>query len=212
MTLPALPPIPDTDPRAQLVAEVIAELREEGWNIPPGVAQTVLEHIHQQATSPDPATRGPMGLLDETFRRFAGKYADRGILDDYANLYAGIRYALIRYGPGTIPADVLIDVEPLRTLEAMGTRLPELPEPIDGEPDNPVLALVNAAAWLDAYDTLARSIAGQLPEGSEDRERLLTTADGDGVQVFLRGVARWLQDRPAVAARLWEDVQRMRGH
>jgi hypothetical protein len=86
----------------------------------------------------------------------------------------------------------------------MGTRLPDLPEPLDEQPTSAVQALVNTAAWLDAYDRLALSLAGQV-EG-EDRERLLTTAGGDGVQDFLRRMARWLQDRPAVAARMWDDV------
>jgi hypothetical protein len=206
MTRPQVPPVPPSDPNAPLVTELLAELREEGWEIPPGTDRRILDHLAKVGREIGSAGGGLMDLTAETFAAFAGKYADRGRFDTRANLYAGTRYLLARYGAEYAPEPAVpaSPLEPSRTADAMGTRLPDLPEPLDEQPTSAVQALVNTAAWLDAYDRLALSLAGQV-EG-EDRERLLTTAGGDGVQDFLRRMARWLQDRPAVAARMWDDV------
>jgi hypothetical protein len=206
MTRPQVPPVPPSDPNAPLVTELLAELREEGWEVPPGTDRRILDHLERVGRETGVGVGGIMRLTPETFAAFAGKYAEKGLFDTRANLYAGIRYLLARYGAEYAPEPAVpaSPLEPSPTADAMGTRLPDLPEPLDAEPTSAVQALVNTAAWLDAYDRLALSLAGQV-EG-EDRERLLATAGGDGVQDVLRAMARWLQDRPAVAARMWADL------
>lgn len=82
-----------------------------------------------------------------------------------------------------------------------------LPEATDDPPENPVQALVNAAAWLDGYDRMALGIARQLPEGREDRVSLEQIAANDHVQAHLLRMARWLLERPSVAAQMWTDTQ-----
>jgi SLT domain-containing protein len=44
-------------------------------------------------------SQGLMQTIPSTFAGNAGKYANRGIYDPYANIYAGLTYAGNRYGP-----------------------------------------------------------------------------------------------------------------
>ena len=44
------------------------------------------------------ASRGLMQTIPGTFNAYAGKYRNRGITDPLANIYAGLNYALHRYG------------------------------------------------------------------------------------------------------------------
>jgi hypothetical protein len=82
-----------------------------------------------------------------------------------------------------------------------------LPEANDDQPDSPVQALVNAAAWLDGYDRMALGIARQLPEGDAARGSLEQTAANDEVQTYLLRMARWLMERPSIAELMWLDTQ-----
>ena len=45
---------------------------------------------------------GLMQTIMPTFRAYAGQYASQGITDPFANIYAGINYAMHRYGAGWI--------------------------------------------------------------------------------------------------------------
>lgn len=45
-------------------------------------------------------SQGLMQTIPGTFAAYAGKYASRGILDPFANIYAAIRYTVARYGSG----------------------------------------------------------------------------------------------------------------
>jgi SLT domain-containing protein len=43
-------------------------------------------------------SKGLMQVIDPTFNAYAGPYLSRGIWDPKANIYAGVNYALRRYG------------------------------------------------------------------------------------------------------------------
>jgi hypothetical protein len=47
-------------------------------------------------------SQGLMQTIPGTFYAYAGPYAGRGITDPLANIYAGVNYALHRYGPGIL--------------------------------------------------------------------------------------------------------------
>jgi hypothetical protein len=47
-------------------------------------------------------SQGLMQTIPGTFAAYAGPFASRGITDPLANIYAGVNYALQRYGPGIL--------------------------------------------------------------------------------------------------------------
>jgi hypothetical protein len=47
-------------------------------------------------------SQGLMQTIPATFAAYAGPYIGRGITDGFANIYAGVNYALQRYGPGIL--------------------------------------------------------------------------------------------------------------
>lgn len=51
----------------------------------------------------DPS-RGLMQTIGSTFNAYAGAYRSRGIYDPLANIYAGLNYAIHRYGMGGLPS------------------------------------------------------------------------------------------------------------
>lgn len=89
-----------------LVRQVLKELgQSDGWT------DTVLRRINQESggnpnavnnwdsnAKAGQASRGLMQTIPSTFAAYAGKYAGRGIDDPLANIYAGLNYALRRYG------------------------------------------------------------------------------------------------------------------
>jgi SLT domain-containing protein len=49
-------------------------------------------------------SQGLMQTIPSTFAAYAGPYASRGITDPFANIYAGVSYALKNYGPAMLGA------------------------------------------------------------------------------------------------------------
>jgi hypothetical protein len=49
-------------------------------------------------------SQGLMQTIPSTFYAYAGPYASRGITDPFANIYAGVNYALHNYGAGMLAA------------------------------------------------------------------------------------------------------------
>jgi SLT domain-containing protein len=49
-------------------------------------------------------SQGLMQTIPSTFAAYAGPFVSRGITDGLANIYAGVNYALQRYGPGILVA------------------------------------------------------------------------------------------------------------
>ena len=95
---------------AGLVAQALTELgqpqsaepavlrrmqRESGGN------PTIQNLTDSNAIAGYPST-GLMQTIAPTFYAYAGQYSSRGITDPYANIYAGISYAMARYGAGWI--------------------------------------------------------------------------------------------------------------
>lgn len=89
-----------------LVQRVLKELgQSDAWT------DTVLRRMNQESggnpnavnnwdsnARAGQASRGLMQTIPGTFNAYAGKYRNRGITDPLANIYAGLNYALHRYG------------------------------------------------------------------------------------------------------------------
>ena len=89
-----------------LVLQVLKELgQSESW------ANTVLRRMNQESGGNPNAinnwdsnaaaghpSKGLMQTIPSTFAAYAGPYVSRGIYDPLANIYAGVNYALHRYG------------------------------------------------------------------------------------------------------------------
>jgi hypothetical protein len=95
---------------AGLVTQVLAELGQPASALGPVLSRMQREsggNPHainlwdSNAQHGDPS-RGLMQTIGSTFAAFAGPYRGAGIWDPHANIYAGINYAMHRYGAGWI--------------------------------------------------------------------------------------------------------------
>lgn len=95
---------------AGLVAQVLEELHQPLSALGPVLSRMQRESggnphainlTDSNAAAGDPS-RGLMQTIGSTFAAFAGPYRGAGIYDPHANIYAGINYAIHRYGAGWI--------------------------------------------------------------------------------------------------------------
>lgn len=94
---------------------VLSVLSAQG--LPAAIAQGVLSLIANESGG-DPnsinltdsnaragyPSQGLMQTIPQTFAAYAGKYASRGITDPFANIFAGVAYAVRNYGVGMLAA------------------------------------------------------------------------------------------------------------
>ena len=77
----------------QYIGDVLRRMNQESGGNP-----NVQNNWDSNAKRGTPSI-GLMQTIGPTFNRYAGKYANKGITDPYANIYAGLNYAGNRYGP-----------------------------------------------------------------------------------------------------------------
>lgn len=81
---------------ASALGPVLHRMNQESSGNPRAINLT---DINAQRGDP---SRGLMQTIGSTFAAFAGPFRSRGIWDPFANIYAGINYAIHRYGRGWI--------------------------------------------------------------------------------------------------------------
>jgi phage-related protein len=79
-----------------LLPKVLRQMQTESGGDPNAV-QGIVDI--NSANGPAGLARGLMQTIPATFAAYAGPYAAAGIFDPHANIYAGLNYAMHRYGP-----------------------------------------------------------------------------------------------------------------
>lgn len=77
----------------QYIGDVLRRMQQESGGNP-----NIVNNWDSNAKAGHPS-QGLMQTIPSTFAANAGKYANRGIFDPLANIYAGLNYAGRRYGP-----------------------------------------------------------------------------------------------------------------
>jgi hypothetical protein len=75
------------------IGDVLRRMNQESGGNP-----NIINNWDSNAKAGHPS-QGLMQTIPSTFASNAGKYANKGIFDPYANIYAGLMYAGNRYGP-----------------------------------------------------------------------------------------------------------------
>lgn len=191
---------------APLVLEALRLLRQ-----PSSLLPNVLRRMNQESGGnprainlwDSNAMRGTpsMGLMQTilpTFNAYAGPYRNRGVWDPFANIYAGLNYAINRYGslqyamdkPGGYALGGLVD-EPVRGSYARGTDY----VPMDG-----LYRLHRGEAVIPADLNRAliaalsgRGAGGEVASGPVNLTATLVDADGS-LLGRMHGVARQVVD------------------
>lgn len=111
-------------------------------------------------------SKGLLQTIDSTFNAYAGKYRSKGVFDPYANIYAAVRYANSRYGPGwsyrmARPGGYALGGVTTPGLHLMGEKGPEL---VATSGNDRVFTASETERMLRGGDGGGTTVVVQLPE------------------------------------------------